>query len=254
MRAESVEKWSRGQLVPGTPYEILGLIGVGGMGTVYEVLHRELGRRFVLKLLHERLAARSDLGSRMKNEWTALAGLSHPNIVQVTDAGYAPGGLPYYVMEKLEGSTVGQLLRERGRLSVGLAARITLDVLSGLAAAHERGVIHRDIKPQNVFVLLDGRAKVLDFGIAQMSAQAARVVTAAGVAVGTPRYMAPEQAEGRRVDGRADIYAVALVLYEMLLGRGPFAEIRDPNQLVMAHIARTPERIERLAPELPVEL
>ncbi len=243
-----------GQSIAGTPYDVTATLGRGGMGTVYEVRHRELGRRFVLKVLHQHLGGRKDLISRMKNEWTALARLSDANIVQVTDAGYTDRGLPYYVMERLHGDTVAQLLRKEGALSVRRSIDIGLDVLSGLSAAHGTGVIHRDIKPQNLFVLADGRAKVLDFGIAQVSLPAERVVTAAGVAIGTPRFMAPEQAEGRKVDGRADIYSLALVLYEMLLGRGPFAHIKDPNQLVLAHTALVPVRLDSLSATIPAEL
>jgi len=238
----------------GTPYRPLRLIGSGGMGTVHEVRHTELGRHFVLKILHDRLAGRRDLAARMKNEWTALAALSHPNIVQVTDAGHTADGLPYYVMEKLEGETVGALLKRRGKLSVREAVHIVLDVLQGLGAAHATGAVHRDIKPQNIFVVAGGPTKILDFGIAQVRDQAARVITAAGVAIGTPRYMAPEQAEGRRVDGRADIYATALVLYEMLAGKGPFAHVRDPNQLVLAHIAEEPARLDWIESGVSAEL
>ncbi len=238
----------------GTPYRPLRLIGSGGMGTVHEVRHTELGRHFVLKILHDRLAGRRDLAARMKNEWTALAVLSHPNIVQVTDAGHTADGLPYYVMEKLEGETVGALLKRKGKLGTREAVRIVLDVLQGLAAAHATGAVHRDIKPQNIFVVAGGPTKILDFGIAQVRDQAARVITAAGVAIGTPRYMAPEQAEGRRVDGRADIYATALVLYEMLAGKGPFAHVRDPNQLVLAHIAEEPVRLDWIESGVSAEL
>lgn len=235
-----------GRMMNGTSYKVLGLIGQGGMGSVYEVQHVELGRNFVLKVLHEQFASRRDLVARMKNEWTALARLSHANIVQVTDAGRTSEGRPFYVMERLDGETLGALIKRRGPLPMHEASTIVMDVLAGLSAAHAIGAVHRDVKPQNIFVVRGGPTKLLDFGIAQVRDQVARVVTAAGVSIGTPRYMAPEQAEGKRVDARADIYSVGLVLYEMLAGKGPFAHLRDHNALVLAHIADEPARLDTL--------
>ncbi|GEM_PF-574399 len=242
---EHVRQFHQGEQIPGTVYRVQSLIGRGGMGSVYQVEHIELGRVFVLKALHTHLASRSDLVGRMRNEWRALAKLNHPNIVQVTDAGQTQANLPYYVMEFLEGATLSELLRTKGELPLRWACSIMMDVLSGLSAAHATGAIHRDIKPANIFVLSDGVTKLLDFGIAKLRDSAARVVTAGGVSVGTPRYMAPEQAEGTVVDGRADIYAVALVLYELVTGKGPFAHIHDSNELVMAHIGVEPQRADR---------
>src|SRR5690606_1324445 len=189
-------QFKAGERVPGTMYRIDELIGSGGMGSVYRVEHVELGRKFVLKALHGHLSSRGDLVARLRNEWRALGKLEHPNIVQVTDAGQTSGGLPFYVMENLRGQTLGKLLSERGRLPVALSCEIVLGVLAGLHAAHSTGAVHRDIKPPNIFVEEGGRAKLLDFGIAKLRDQAAKVVTAGGVSIGTPRYMAPEQAAG----------------------------------------------------------
>lgn len=252
--AQVVGQFKRGEVVPGTPYRVEELIGSGGMGSVYRVEHQELGRRFVLKALHGHLASRKDLQARLRNEWRALGKLEHPNIVQVTDAGQTHAGLPYYVMENLRGVTLGKVLLDRKKLAPREACAIAVDVLSGLHAAHETGAVHRDIKPPNIFVAEDGSTKLLDFGIAKLRDQSAKVVTAGGVSIGTPRYMAPEQASGIEVDGRADIYATALVLYEMVVGRGPFAQIRDPNELVMAHIGLEPERADFIDPGVPEEL
>src|SRR5690606_28239271 len=141
-----------------------------------------------------------------------------------------------------------------GRLPVALSCEIVLGVLAGLHAAHSTGAVHRDIKPPNIFVEEGGRAKLLDFGIAKLRDQSAKVVTAGGISIGTPRYMAPEQASGTVVDGRADIYATALVLYEMVVGKGPFSHIKDPNELVMAHIGLEPERADFVDPRVPNEL
>lgn len=248
------DQFRPGALIAGTAYRVQELIGSGGMGNVYRVEHLELGKLFVLKALHRHLASRSDLVARMRNEWRALAKLNHPNIVQVTDAGTTGQGLPYYVMENLRGATVAQILDERGRLPLRAACSIMCDVLSGLFAAHQAGAIHRDIKPPNIFLVEDGTTKLLDFGIAKLRDQAARVVTAGGISIGTPRFMAPEQAEGTQVDGRVDIYASGLVLYHLLVGRGPFAHIRDPNELVMAHISLEPERADLVDASVPPEM
>ncbi len=243
-----------GEVVPGTSYRVDALIGSGGMGSVYRVEHTELGRKFVLKALHGHLSSRQDLQARLRNEWRALGKLEHPNIVQVTDAGQTEAGLPYYVMENLRGETLGKLLHEKKRLGARRACGIAVDVLAGLHAAHQTGAVHRDIKPPNLFIAEDGGTKLLDFGIAKLRDQSARVVTAGGVSIGTPRYMAPEQASGTDVDGRADIYATALVLYEMVVGRGPFSDIRDANDLVMAHIGLEPERADFMEPSVPEQL
>lgn len=251
---EHADQFQKGELVPGTAYRVEELIGSGGMGRVYRVEHAELGRRFVLKALHGHLASRPDLVARLKNEWRALGKLEHPNIVQVTDAGQTERGLPFYVMEHLRGKTLGQLLMEQKRLSAREACLLVVDILAGLHAAHQTGAVHRDIKPPNIFIVEGGRAKLLDFGIAKLRDQSAKVVTAGGISIGTPRYMAPEQASGTVVDGRADIYATALVLYEMVVGKGPFSHIRDPNELVMAHIGQEPERADFREPRVPPEL
>ncbi|HEY3495156.1 MAG TPA: serine/threonine-protein kinase [Polyangiaceae bacterium] len=242
-----------GAVIPGTRYRVLGLLGAGGMGSVYGVEHVELGKRFVLKALLSDLALRDDLVARLRNEQRALGRLEHPNIVAVTDAGMTSARVPYFVMERLEGETLGARLRRLGRLSVVEALRIGTGVLDGLAAAHEIGVVHRDIKPQNVFLIAGGHAKILDFGIAKVAICAA-AITARGVAIGTPRYMSPEQASGEGVDGRSDLYALGLVLFEAITGRGPFDDARDPNQLLLAQIGRAAPAPSALAPGVTREL
>ncbi len=242
-----------GQHIEGTPYRVLAPVGRGGMGSVHEVEHVVLGRRFVLKTLHDSLLGRQDVVDRMQNEWRMLARLEHPHIVQVTDAGSTRQGVPYYVMERLEGKTLGDLLDLHGPLSVTAAAHIVLDVLSGLQAAHCAGAVHRDIKPANIFVTSRG-AKVLDFGVAKFFRQEGKVITQYGRAIGTPRYMAPEQGSGVSVDVRADIYASGLVLYEAILGRGPFAHLQKNAELILAQIEEIPERLDELRSEVPAEL
>jgi serine/threonine-protein kinase len=242
-----------GESISGTRYRVVRLIGVGGMGTVYEVEHTELGKRFVLKALLRELSRREDLVIRLRNEWRALGRLEHPNIVTVTDAGTSSNGVPFYVMERLEGETLAQRMRRTRRFPVREAVEIAIGVLEGLAAAHQIGVVHRDVKPPNIFLLNGGRAKVLDFGVAKI-ADDPGVVTARGVAVGTPRYMSPEQARGEAVDGRADVYAVGLILFETIAGVSPFDDARDANELILAHLAKAPPRLSTLAMGVPPAL
>src|SRR5258707_7149534 len=157
-----------GQPVPGTPYRVVSLLGAGGMGSVYIVEHVELGRQYVLKSLLRSLASREDLIARMRNEWRALGALKHPNIVDVINAGTRADGVPYYVMELLSGETVRDRLGRLGKFPPEHAVRVAQATLLGLAAAHAIGVVHRDVKPANVFLTRDGGAKVLDFGTAQV--------------------------------------------------------------------------------------
>ncbi len=213
-----------------------GLLGVGGMGSVYEVEHIELGKRFVLKALLSDLSRREDLVARLRNEQRALGRLEHPSIINVTDAGVTTSNIPYFVMERLDGETLGARLKRTGYLPIGEALELAAAVLDGLAAAHEIGVVHRDIKPPNIFLAQGKTPKILDFGVAKITDTSA--ITARGVAVGTPRYMSPEQASGETLDGRSDIYAVGLVLYESIVGKGPFDDVRDANEMLLAHLSR----------------
>jgi eukaryotic-like serine/threonine-protein kinase len=243
-----------GELVAGTRYRVIRLIGVGGMGSVYEVEHIELGKRFVLKALLRELARREDLVARLRNEWRALARLQHANIVNVTDAGTSGGGVPYYVMERLDGDTLAVHLKQKRRLHVLEAVAISAQVLDALSAAHDIGIIHRDVKPANIFLVGGGGGvKLLDFGVAKI-ADATGVVTARGLAVGTPRYMSPEQARGERVDGRSDVYATGLILFELIAGVGPFDDARDANELLLAHLARAAPPLSSLVPGVAPEL
>jgi serine/threonine protein kinase len=249
-----VREYEDGEVVPGTPYRVVSLLGAGGMGSVYEVEHVELGRRYVLKSLLRPLASRQDLIARMRNEWRALGKLQHPNIVDILNAGTTTGEVPYYVMERLDGETVRDRIQREGRIPVAEAARIARGTLFGLAAAHAIGVIHRDIKPANVFLTRDGTVKVLDFGVAQVKRQEGdQKITAQGLAIGTPRYMSPEQASGDTADARSDIYATGLLLFEMLAGEGPFDDLGDTSQQMLAHLHRPARPLSRLV-EVPPEI
>ena len=245
-------EFKAGEVIPGTRYRVRGLLGIGGMGSVYEVEHTELGKRFVLKALLSDLSRREDLVARLRNEQRALGRLEHPSIINVTDAGVTTSNVPYFVMERLDGETLGARLKRAGYLPIGEALELAAAVLDGLAAAHEIGVVHRDIKPPNIFLAQGKYPKILDFGVAKITDTGA--ITARGVAVGTPRYMSPEQASGEKLDGRSDIYAVGLVLYESIVGKGPFDDVRDPNEMLLAHLSRPAPRLSTLVGSVTREL
>lgn len=245
--------YADGAIIPGTPYRVIRMIGAGGMGCVYEVEHIEIERRFVLKSLLDSLATREDLIARMRNEWRALGRLSHENIVEVVFAGMISSGAPYYVMELLVGETLSQRLRRRRRLPSDEASRIAREILLGLSAAHDIDVVHRDIKPANIFITENETVKVLDFGIAKVRDDSVTQMTAHGLAIGTPRYMSPEQVAGDATTSRADIYAVGLLLFEMMAGKGPFDELRGQNEQMLAHLSRQPPALPEYA-NAPPEL
>lgn len=236
-------------------YRALQELGRGGMGEVFLAEHIALGSRVVVKLLHAELSSKNTLVDRMRIEAQACARLNHPNIVRVTDFDRTPSGRPYFVMEYLPGKALGDLVKERGGfLPVAEAVDVVLQSLEGLSAAHAQGLVHRDIKLDNLFVCEAAApgakplVKILDFGVAKVldgagsdaPAQLA-VPTGTGVVVGTPRFFAPEQARGKPLDARADIYAMGLVLYSLLAGRGPFDEAKNITEMAKAHVFKAPE-------------
>ncbi|MBI4953275.1 MAG: protein kinase [Myxococcales bacterium] len=249
-----------------TKYAVVRRLGAGGMGQVYEALHRALGATVVVKLLHEHLADNPRSVDRMRLEAQALARLRHPNLVAVTDFGVAPGGAPYFVMERLVGASLADELRARGPLAAREAIGIVRQALAGLGVAHEAGLVHRDVKPANIFLCRTGvaaggapaaeepRVKLLDFGVAKVVHAASdapaplALPTRKGVLVGTPRYASPEQVLGGPVDARADLYSMGLVLYACLCGRGPFDDCPSAVDMLQAHATRTPEPPSRHAP------
>jgi hypothetical protein len=212
-----------GRLLGGR-YELRQLLGRGGMARVYEAWDSVLGRRVAVKALDDRLSGEPALMRRFSREARAAAGLLHPNIVAVHDAG-KDGELPYIVMELVEGTTLAGRLAG-GPLEIGVAAAIAADVCLALEHAHRRGVIHRDIKPGNILLDPDGGVKVADFGIAKVAALPG--TTGEGATPGTAEYLAPEQAWSEGVDARADLYALGCCLYEMLTGGPPFGTVGDP--------------------------
>jgi eukaryotic-like serine/threonine-protein kinase len=268
VRGSSSLPHGKGDPLDGTPYRALGPLGFGGMGEVLEAEHRALRKRLVVKLLREELSGDPRLVDRLRLEAQALAAISHPNIVCVTDFGQTPKGRPYIVMERLHGRTLRQELKELGAIPVARAIEIVRQVLDGLGAAHRVGVVHRDVKPDNIFVCEPiGRSpsviKLLDFGIVKLLASdggpssiAGPVCpTEEGMVVGTPRWLAPEQLRFQRVDARTDIFGAGLVLYNLLAGRGPYAHVQDHLELLEAQLNAEPAPPSRYAPQpVPSEL
>jgi eukaryotic-like serine/threonine-protein kinase len=220
--------------VVGGRYYVRKLCGEGGMGRVYEAEHIDIGRRVALKILHPAYSQTPDLVERLRREARAASKISHPNVVDVTDSGTTPDGAFFFVMEYLEGIELGELIYREKRLDIRRTLIIGTQICRALQAAHEVNVIHRDLKPENVLILRrDGQrdyVKVLDFGIAKSGSDndlkesqgGQRRLTHPGMTMGTPEYMAPEQASGKPADPRSDVYAVGGLLYEMLSGNPPY--------------------------------
>jgi eukaryotic-like serine/threonine-protein kinase len=201
-------------------YRLDAQIGAGGMSTVYRAFDQTLERRVAIKLMHREIASDSDQLERFRREARAVAQLSHPNVVAVIDAG-EDGGRPYIVFEYVEGETLKDRVERMGRLPLDEAIAYAIEVGRGLAVAHARMLVHRDVKPQNVLIDPEGRAKVTDFGIAR-SLESDGGLTKTGRVLGTTDYVSPEQAMGREVDARSDIYSLGVLLFEMLTGDPPF--------------------------------
>jgi eukaryotic-like serine/threonine-protein kinase len=241
------------QAALGPQYRLERELGRGGMGVVFLATDATLDRRVAIKVVHPELALHEAITRRFLTEARTIARVRHPNIVAIHAAGSAHG-LLYYVMDEVAGESLRQRLAREGRLSPQETARIVSDVASALDCAGRAGVVHRDVKPENV--LLDqatGRALLADFGIARaVAADSGGSGTGQGVAVGTPVYMSPEQAAGEEIDIRSDLYALGIVAYEMLAGHPPF---QGPNRVVVSkHIAERPVPLERLRPDAPGEL
>ncbi|HVU50686.1 MAG TPA: serine/threonine-protein kinase [Polyangia bacterium] len=240
-------------------YRILKLIGEGGMGVVYLAEHPGMGRRAAVKVLHAGLAHNQEIATRFFNEARAANSVRHPGIVEVFDLGALPSGATYIIMEFLEGESLASRIRRAGPLPIAEAVDIAAQTAEVLAAAHAKGIVHRDLKPDNLFLVPDPRApgrelvKVLDFGIAKLNLQSSGsggVRTRTGAVMGTPLYMSPEQCRGtREVDLRTDVYALGIILYELVCGRPPFLS-EGQGELIHMHIAVAPEPPRKLNPSL----
>jgi len=242
-----------GQLLDGS-YEVLRMIGEGGMGRVYEARHTRLHtKRFAIKVLHHELARQPEVVTRFQREAEAASVLTHPNVVGVYDVNTSADGRPYIVAELLQGEELGRYLDRVGRLPYVEAVHIVRQVCHALGAAHQNGIVHRDVKPENIFLAgASGTVKVLDFGISKV-AEFSDGLTKTGTVMGTPDYMAPEQARGDRVDARADIYAVGAILYRALTGQKPFEGL-DAMAILTAVLTQEPPRPTLLEPLVPLAL
>ena len=242
-------------------YEILGKLGAGGMAAVYRARHLAFGEVRAIKVVNNRLADDEDFLRRFRNEAVVARRLQHPNAVRVDDLDMTEDGRPFIVMEYVEGQNLREVVRHQGALSLRRAVVIARQVAAALAAAHELGIIHRDIKPDNILLTGAGEAetaKVLDFGIAKMKESAlgdsGAVATRTGMVVGTPQYISPEQAMGRRgsdLDGRADLYSLGVVLYEMVTGRLPF-ESDTAMGIILHHLQTPPPEPREVRPDLGI--
>jgi eukaryotic-like serine/threonine-protein kinase len=247
----------REELAPGTlvgEYQIERLIGAGGMGRVYGARHPVIGKRAAIKVLNARYSADQAAVARFVQEAQAVNQIGHANIVDIFSFGALPDGRSYFVMEWLQGETLGQRLA-RGRMNVGDAVAILIALTRALEAAHSAGVIHRDLKPDNVFLVAaddELRVKLLDFGIAKLSVDDPTMHrTATGVVMGTPLYMSPEQAKGTHVDAKTDLYSLGVIAYAMMGGETPFEREASAIEVLAAHISKPPPPPRTLRPDIP---
>jgi Protein kinase domain len=233
----------------GGRYELADRIGGGGMADVFRAHDRRLECDVAVKVMRPAFATDPEFVERFHREAEAMGAIEHPNIVRVLDYGASADG-PYIVMELVRGGTLWDLMRARGRVDQYVAAQIAAAIADGLEAAHVRGVLHRDLKPDNVLLDDEGRPKITDFGIARLAA--ATAITRTGELLGTPQYLAPEQMSGDIVDERADVYALGVILYEMLTGARPTGG-RTPSEIVSRRLRvdpRPPSRLVAMAPAL----
>ncbi len=238
-------------------YRVARLLGIGGMGRVYKGVHPTIGSRVAIKVLSRECSDRRDLVERFFSEAKAVNLIRHESIVNVLDLAMLPDGRPYIIMEYLDGAPLSALVdaavNARAPIPLGGLARLAAEVLDALGAAHAKGIVHRDLKPDNIYVTPAGRPKVLDFGIAKLTDNAPGTGTATGSLLGTPHYMAPEQAAGRPVDHRADLYAMGVILFECATGQKPFMA-ESLFDLLRKHVETPPQPPRQLRHDMPPEL
>jgi serine/threonine protein kinase len=243
-------------------YRIRRIIGAGSMGIVCEAEHLEIGKRLAIKIIDASLAGMSDIAMRFRQEARAASLVESHHIVQVFDVGADEKLGLYLVMEYLTGEDLSQLIAREKRLPLDTAVRIAVQVARGLAKAHEAGVVHRDLKPANIFLTEreddDPLVKILDFGISKVidasRAESKLKLTRAGTVVGTPQYMSPEQAQGFSVDEKTDVWALGLVLYEMLAGRPAYPELPTYEAFIIHLVSHPPDPLRKVAPWVPAGL
>ena len=236
--------------VIGSRYELLQLLGQGGMGTVYKARDSELDRLVALKIIRPDLATNQEILQRFKQELILARQVTHRNVIRIFDLSQADG-LKFITMEYLEGQDLRQVLREKGKLSPQEAARVILQICRALEAAHIEGVIHRDLKPQNIMLDQKGRAYVMDFGIARSVHLPG--MTQTGALVGTPEYMSPEQAKGEKLDERSDLFSLGVMLYELLVGQSPYYS-ETPLATLWKRIQEKAKPLSEVDPTVPKPL
>ncbi len=243
-----------GELIDGR-YQLLRQMANGGMASIYEGLDIRLDRKVAVKIMHPHLAQDEVFVSRFICEAKAAAALSHPNIVAVQDQGWNQNGIPavFLVMELIEGHTLRQYLKERGRFEIKDAINYLTPILSALAAAHALGIVHRDIKPENILISHDGRIKVADFGLARGALIGSSMTAESSVILGSVSYLSPEQVQRGIADSRSDVYAVGIVAYEMFTGQKPF-EADSPIQIAYMHVNEEIPRLRSKRKEIPQSL
>jgi serine/threonine-protein kinase len=238
-------------------FRVLEKIGTGGMGSVYKASQPAMNRMVAIKILHPKLAGRKDLTSRFRREARAMSQLTHPNTAKVFMYGEAEeDGSLYIVMEFLEGKNLNQTVRKEGPMPPERAIPILIQVCGALQEAHDLGIVHRDLKPENIFLSKQGGIqdfpKVLDFGLAKVTERQMQpgsvILTQEGMVFGTPEFMSPEQAQGRVLDARSDIYSLAVILYEVLTGKLPFSA-RTPMEYIQKHVMEPAIPLNERVPE-----
>ena len=230
-------------------YEILEEIGSGGMAVVYKARCHRLNRYVAVKIMRDEMTSDAEFRHRFQTESQAVAMLSHPNIVAVYDVSHSED-VEYIVMELIEGITLKQYMREKGPLGWKETLHFSTQIAKALSHAHSKGIVHRDIKPQNIMVVQDGTIKVADFGIASLETE---IPDGKGEAIGSVHYISPEQAKGLPVDGRSDLYSLGIVMYEMLSGKLPF-DGKSDDDIARMHLTATAVPLTELNPEIPAEL
>jgi serine/threonine-protein kinase len=236
-------------------FQILQKIGSGGMGAVYKAAQPAMNRLVAVKILHPKLTNRKDLASRFRREARAMSHLEHPNTVKVLLYGELDDGALYIVMEYLEGKNLNQVVRKEGPLPPERAIPVLIQVCGALQEAHLQGIVHRDLKPENIFLSTNGGLrdypKVLDFGLAKVTERELRpgsiMLTQEGMVFGTPEFMSPEQAQGKTLDARSDVYSLAVILYEVLTGKLPF-DAKQPMEYIQAHVTKPPIPLDDRVP------